>query len=248
MLIPSIDLMGGRIVQLEQGERLRIETDEIDRWIDRLRVFPLVQVIDLDAAKRQGANTALVQRLCRTLPCRVGGGVRDAAAARALVDAGAHSVIVGSALFDDGQVQPECARRFAEAIGTDRVLAAIDSRGGRVVTHGWRSTLDVTPLDAMRALENHVGGFLYTHVDREGLLTGFDLSLARELVSGTQRRLVVAGGIRSLDEIDALDRLGVDAVVGMALYTGAIDLSDAARRMAARKQAIIDDDERLPAT
>lgn len=236
MLIPSIDLMGGRIVQLEQGERLRLETPDLDLWIARLGPFPLVQVIDLDAAKREGANRALVERLCRALPCRVGGGVREASDARALVETGARSVIVGSALFDDGLPQVDRARVFADAIGVDALVAAIDSRHGRVVTHGWRTDAAIGPIDAMRALDSAVGAFLYTHVDREGLLGGFDLALARSLVEATTRRVVVAGGVRSLDEIDALDRLGTDAVVGMAIYTGAIDLTEAARRAATARR------------
>jgi phosphoribosylformimino-5-aminoimidazole carboxamide ribotide isomerase len=230
MLIPSIDLMGGRIVQLEQGERLRVETDDFEGWISRLRAFPLVQVIDLDAARREGSNRALVEGLCRTLPCRVGGGVRTPSDARGLADAGARSVIVGSALFDQGRPDPDRARPFADAIGVDAVVAAVDSRGGRVVTHGWRTTASATPIDAMRALEDGVGGFLYTHVDREGLLGGVDLALARTLAGATSRRLTVAGGIRSIDEVAALHRCGADAVVGMAIYTGLIDLDEAARR------------------
>jgi phosphoribosylformimino-5-aminoimidazole carboxamide ribotide isomerase len=232
VLIPSIDLMGGRIVQLEQGERLRIETHDIESWIARLSAFPLVQVIDLDAAKRDGSNAALVDRLCRALPCRVGGGVRTPEDGRRLVEAGARSVIVGSALFEDGRARVDRAEAFAASIGANALVAAIDSRHGRVVTHGWRTPLTLTPFEAMHALEAHVGGFLYTHVDREGLLGGFDPALARALVAATHRRLVLAGGIRSLDEVETLDRLGADAVVGMAIYTGAIDVDDAARRIA----------------
>lgn len=236
MLIPSIDLMGGRIVQLEQGERLRVATDDVALWIARLRPFPLVQVIDLDAAKREGSNAALVQSLCAALPCRVGGGVREIDAARRLIDAGARSVIVGSALFDNGQPQPASARAFAGAIGSDALVAAIDSRAGRVVTHGWRTSASIAPEDAIRALEDCAGTFLYTHVDREGLLSGFDLDLGRRLVESTTRRLVLAGGIRSLDEVEAIDRLGADAVVGMAIYTGVMDLEAAAQRLPTRAE------------
>jgi phosphoribosylformimino-5-aminoimidazole carboxamide ribotide isomerase len=222
VLIPSIDLLGGRIVQLEQGERLVITSDDFDGWIARFARYPVVQIIDLDAAKGTGDNDALVRRLCRALPCQVGGGIRSVDRAQALLDAGAVRVIVGSALFRDGRADAASARGFADAIGRDRLVAAIDSRGGRVAVRGWTETTPVTPLAAIEALDEVVGGFLYTHVDTEGLLGGFDLELAAALRAAATTRLIVAGGIRSQTEIDALDRLGIDAVVGMAIYRGLI--------------------------
>jgi phosphoribosylformimino-5-aminoimidazole carboxamide ribotide isomerase len=220
MLVPSIDLLGGRVVQLEQGERLRWASDDLDAWVARFARFPIVQVIDLDAARRTGDNDALVRQLCARRPCQVGGGVRSVARARALLDAGAARVIVGSSLFADGAVDVARAAAFTDAVGLEHLIAAVDSRAGRVVVSAWREQLPLTPADAIRALEPFAGAFLYTHVDTEGLLGGFPLAAIEPLRAITTRRLIAAGGIRHQDEIDRLDRLGIDAVVGMAIYTG----------------------------
>jgi phosphoribosylformimino-5-aminoimidazole carboxamide ribotide isomerase len=223
MLIPSIDLMGGRVVQLEQGARLALESDDLDGWIARFAGFPIVQLIDLDAAMGRGDNAALVRRVAAALPCQVGGGVRTVDRALELLDAGARRVIVGSALFDRDGVNVQRARQFSDAIGADALIGAVDARRGRVVTHGWTQEETVSPLDAIRVLATFVGGFLYTDVEREGLLQGFDVDGAAALRGATARRLIVAGGIRSIEEVDELDRLGIDAVVGMAIYRGLID-------------------------
>ena len=224
MLIPSIDLMGGRIVQLEQGERLALESDDLDGWIGRFARFPIVQVIDLDAAMGTGSNAAIVRRLCAELPCQVGGGVRTAERAEQLVAQGAVRVIAGSSLFTADGVNTDMATAISEAIGTERFVAAIDGRGGRVVIHGWKTALAITPRDAARALDSYAGAFLYTHVDTEGLLKGIDMDAVRRVASATRRRVIAAGGIRSQGEISDLDALGIDAVVGMAVYRGLITL------------------------
>lgn len=220
MLIPSIDLQGGRIVQLVQGERLALASDDIDGWIRRCAGWPKVQLIDLDAAKGQGSNDALVARICGQLPCRVGGGIRSSDRARAALALGATHVIVSSALFRNGEVDVPFASELADSVGSERVIAAVDSKGGRVVIHGWRTTLPLTPVDAIRSLEPFVGGFLYTHVDTEGLLQGTDLAAIARIRGATTRDVIAAGGISTQEEIEHLDRIGVDAVVGMALYTG----------------------------
>ncbi|HVW04522.1 MAG TPA: HisA/HisF-related TIM barrel protein, partial [Vicinamibacterales bacterium] len=222
MLIPSIDLMGGRVVQLQQGERLAIESDDVDGWIAKFASFPIVQLIDLDAAMGRQANDDLVRYVATRLPCQVGGGVRSVDRARELLDAGARRVILGSALFNDRGVNKARAEAFAEQIDPDVLIGAIDSRGGKVVIHGWKTPLPVTAADAARTLEPFVGGFLYTHVDTEGMLTGLNLDAVRAVQAATKRRLIAAGGIRSREEIDTLDAMGIDAVVGMAIYTGAI--------------------------
>lgn len=219
-LIPSIDLSGGRIVQLVQGERLAIESSDIDLWIDRFAGYPLVQLIDLDAARAIGSNDALVTRILAALPCRVGGGIRTVDRARALIEAGARDVIVGSALFPGGRPDPGVASAFAGAIGRDRTIAAVDSRAGRIVIRGWRDGLDVPTSDAIRALDPVVGGFLYTHVDTEGLMQGIDLTAVAAARAAATGRMAAAGGITTMDEVHRLDAMGVDAVVGMALYTG----------------------------
>lgn len=227
MLIPSIDLQGGRIVQLVQGERLAVESDDVDGWIARFRGRRAVQLIDLDAAKGTGANAALVRRICAELPCRVGGGLRTVERAEATLALGATHAIVGSALFTADGIDAAFAGRLAARVPRERLIAAVDSRGGRVVIHGWRTTLALSPIDAIRQLEPYVGGFLYTHVDREGLMQGTDLQAIAAIAAATSRRVTAAGGITTREEIDALDAIGVDAVVGMALYTGTLVIGDA---------------------
>ena len=224
MLIPSIDLKGGQVVQLIQGERPALASDDIDSWVQRFRPFPKVQLIDLDAAMGSGSNDALVRRVAAQLPCRVGGGIRTVARAQTVLDYGASAVIVGSSLFREGRVDIEFARRLAEAIGPNRVIAAVDSKGGRIVVKGWKEAVDLEATEAVRALEPYCAEFLYTHVDTEGLMQGTDLDAIRAVRRATSRRLTAAGGISTRAEIDALDQDGIDAVVGMAIYTGQLDI------------------------
>jgi len=224
MLIPSIDLQGGKIVQLVQGERLAIETSDVAAWIARFASYPKVQLIDLDAAKGLGHNEALVAQICSALPCRVGGGIRSIERARAILGLGATKVIVGSSLFRGDSVDIEFARSVSEQIGPERLIAAVDGKGGKVVIHGWRTTLDITPADAIRSLEPFFSEFLYTHVDLEGLMMGTDMNAIRALRDTTTRALTAAGGITTREEIDQLDSMNVDAVVGMAVYTGKLKI------------------------
>ena len=228
MLIPSIDLQNGRIVQLIQGEKLAIATDDTEAWISRFARFPRVQLIDLDAAMGKGSNLPLVKTICARLPCRVGGGIRSVERAREVLDAGAHAVIVSSALFTNGRVDAAFARTLAEAVGPERVIAAVDSRGGRVVIHGWKTVLPVTAVEAVRQLEPFCAEFLYTHVDTEGLMGGTDMDAILAVRRATARRVTAAGGITTRDEIERLDAEGVDAVVGMAIYTGQLNLDEMA--------------------
>lgn len=226
MLIPSIDLKGGRVVQLVQGRRLALAFDDVDQWVERFRGFPRVQLIDLDGALGSGSNDGLVRDICARLPCRVGGGVRDVARAARLVEAGATAVIVGSALFRDGHPDLAFADALVRAVGADRIIAALDSAGGRVVIRGWTEATPVTAVEAARLLEPFCGEFLYTHVDTEGLMGGIDMEAVRAVRAATTRRLAVAGGITTREEIEALDAMGIDAVVGMAIYTGRLALDD----------------------
>ena len=228
MLIPSIDLQDGRIVQLVQGERLALEAADPEVWIARFARFPRVQLIDLDAARGRGDNGAMVAAICSRLPCRVGGGIRTIARAREVLDAGAHAVIVSSALFRGEAIDLEFARALAAAIGAERVIAAVDSRAGQVVIHGWKTPLLVTAVDAVRELEPYCSEFLYTHVDTEGLMGGTDMAAILAVKRATARRVTAAGGITTREEIQQLDAAGVDAVVGMAIYTGQLPL-DACR-------------------
>jgi phosphoribosylformimino-5-aminoimidazole carboxamide ribotide isomerase len=222
MLIPAIDLKDGAVVQLVQGERLAIRDADVFAWVTRFSHFPKVQVIDLDAAMGIGDNLALVRQIAAALSCRVGGGVRTIERAQDLLGAGAQQVIVGSSLFKAGRPDLDFARRLSDAVGAERVIAAVDSKGGHVVIHGWRTVLPLTALEAIEALEPYCGEFLYTHVDAEGLMGGTNLDAILSLRKATTRRLTAAGGITTQEEIDTLDAQSVDSVVGMAVYTGKI--------------------------
>jgi phosphoribosylformimino-5-aminoimidazole carboxamide ribotide isomerase len=225
MLIPSIDLQNGHVVQLVQGERLAIEVPDPEPWIVKFSAFSRVQLIDLDAARGRGDNRALVQAICGRLPCRVGGGIRSVERAREVIALGAHAIIASSALFRDGVVDAAFARSLAEAVGVERVIGAVDSRGGHVVIHGWKTPLPLTAVDAVRALEPFCSEFLYTHVDTEGLMGGTDMQAIMAVRHATSRRVTAAGGITTWDEINQLHAAGIDAVVGMAIYTGQLPLS-----------------------
>ena len=224
MLIPSIDLQGGQVVQLIQGERTAIASDDIESWVERFQSFPKVQLIDLDAAMGAGSNDSLVRHVASRLPCRVGGGIRTIARAREVLDYGATAIIVGSSLFRDGRADLDFANRLAEAVGVEQVIAAVDSKAGRVVVKGWKESVDLKATDAVRALEPYCAEFLYTHVDAEGLMQGTDLDAIRAVSRSTKRRLTAAGGITTHAEIDLLNQEGIDAVVGMAIYTGQLTI------------------------
>jgi phosphoribosylformimino-5-aminoimidazole carboxamide ribotide isomerase len=223
MLIPSIDLLGGRIVQLVRGEKLRVAFDDFEYWIEKFSKFPLVQLIDLDAAMRQGDNSILVAQIAKRLPCQAGGGIHTIERARQVLNAGAKRVIIGSALFSEsGTVNTDFAASLAAGVGAEHVVAGIDTKNGRIAVKGWKAEVALTPDDAIPELEQHVTAFLYTHVDGEGMMQGFPIETAARLRKLTKKQLIVAGGIRSQQEIDALDVLGADAVVGMAVYTNAL--------------------------
>ena len=220
MLIPSIDLLGGRIVQLVQGEKLRLALDDFEYWIEKFSKFTLVQLIDLDAAMRQGENSALVAQIAKRLPVQAGGGIHSIERARQVLSAGAQRVIIGSALFSEqGTVNTQFAADLAAAIGPDRIVAGIDTKNGRIAVKGWKAEVALTPDQAIPQLNPFAAAFLYTHVDGEGLMQGFPIDTAARLRKLTARQLIVAGGIRSQSEVDALHTLGADAVVGMAVYT-----------------------------
>jgi phosphoribosylformimino-5-aminoimidazole carboxamide ribotide isomerase len=223
MLIPSIDLMGGRIVQLVQGEKLKLAFDDFEYWIERFSKYPIVQLIDLDAAMRQGDNRALIEMIAKRLPCQVGGGLKTADDGRALLDAGAKRVIYGSSLFGPEGVNKQFAAGLKQALGEDALVFSVDTKGGKVAVKGWRDTVALTPEEAITWLEDYCAAFLYTHVDTEGTMSGFPIDIAAVLRSTTARQLIVAGGIKARAEVDALDAMGVDAVAGMAVYSGAME-------------------------
>jgi phosphoribosylformimino-5-aminoimidazole carboxamide ribotide isomerase len=232
MLIPSIDLMNGQIVQLVQGEKLKLAFDDFEYWIDRFSKYPIVQLIDLDAAMRQGDNRTLIEMICKRLPFQVGGGLKTAGDGRALLDAGAKRIIYGSSLF--GAAVPGEVRRhklirleFAEdlkrTLGEETLVFSVDTKAGKVAVKGWRDSVDLTPEEAITWLEDSCAAFLYTHVDTEGTMQGFPIDVAAILRACTAKQLIVAGGIKQQSEIEALDAMGVDAVAGMAVYSGAME-------------------------
>jgi phosphoribosylformimino-5-aminoimidazole carboxamide ribotide isomerase len=224
MLIPSIDLMGGKIVQLVQGERQALEFEDFEEWIARFSSFPLVQLIDLDAAIGTGDNRELVRQFAGRLPCQVGGGIRSIRIAQDLLAAGAQRVILGSSLIRDGQLDTAFALEAARVLGPEELVFAVDSKKGRVAIRGWRELTSITPLHMIATLDPWCGAFLYTHIDTEGLMQGIPLDAVLPLRSATSKQLIVAGGIASNEEIDQLDALKIDAVVGMAIYTGRLKL------------------------
>ena len=222
MLIPSIDLMGGKIVQLVQGSKKALEFDDPQEWIDRFRKYPLVQLIDLDAALGRGHNRDLVRDIARQLPCQVGGGIRTIEAAEETLSTGANKIIMGSSLISNGAVNSNFARELSSQLGAEKLVFAIDSRTGRVAIQGWQELTSITAMEMIRALDPFCSAFLYTHIDTEGLLQGLPLDAVRELRAATSRQFIAAGGIRSQEEIDTLHALRIDAVVGMAIYQGLI--------------------------
>ena len=232
MLIPSIDLMGGQIVQLVQGERLQLAFDDFEYWIDRFASYPLVQLIDLDAAMRQGSNAELISRFTSKLPCQVGGGLKTAQDGQRMLDLGAKRVIYGSSLFGEGSeadrkrhplMNLSFAEELRQALGEEHLVFSVDTKAGKVAVKGWKESVDLSPEEAVTWLENDCAAFLYTHVDTEGTMRGFPMDVAAILRACTAKQLIVAGGIRSADEVAALDAMGVDAVAGMAVYTGAME-------------------------
>ncbi|HSS99418.1 MAG TPA: 1-(5-phosphoribosyl)-5-[(5-phosphoribosylamino)methylideneamino] imidazole-4-carboxamide isomerase [Terriglobales bacterium] len=225
MLIPSIDLMGGKIVQLVQGQKKALEFDNFDEWVERFSGFPLVQLIDLDAAIGTGDNRGLIGDFVRRLPCQVGGGIRSIETAQEILALGARRVIIGSSLIREGKPDATFAENLAKSVGAERLVFAVDAKGGKVAIRGWREGTVLTPVEMIRSLDAWCHGYLYTHIDHEGLMKGIPFDVVRELRAATSKQLIAAGGISSNQEIEQLHAMDVDAVVGMALYLGKLDLA-----------------------
>ena len=233
MIFPCIDLMDGKVVQLIQGREKALEGDSPEAMLRKFASFPEIQVIDLNAAMGTGSNDDLVRLVAAHARTRVGGGVRSADRARALVDAGAHKVIVGTAAFAADGINAAFLADLAAAIGKERVIVALDSMKGRIVVKGWREATRFRAEEVLRALEPYCAGFLCTYVDKEGMLQGTDLDWFRRLRAATPLEITAAGGITTLEEVRALLAMKVHAALGMAVYTGRIRLEDLAE-LAAR--------------
>ena len=224
MIIPCIDLMGGKVVQLIQGREKALEGGSPLEMLERFAAFPQIQVIDLDAAMGKGSNDQLVQFVTERVVARVGGGVRSPERARALIEQGAFRVIVGTAAFNR-----EKLTEIADAVTPERLVIALDSKAGKVVTHGWQEATNVTAEEMLPHLEPYCSGFLCTYVDKEGMLQGTDLDWFRRLRAATKHELTAAGGITTIEEIQELHRLGIHAALGMAIYTGRLNLAELAQ-------------------
>ncbi len=225
MVIPCIDLMNGRAVQLIGGETKALEREDPLALVEEFAGFPEIQVIDLDAAKGEGSNDTVVRALCARAACRVGGGVRSVERARELAAAGARKVIVGTAAFSSGAIRHEFLAALEKALGRERLIVALDSRGGRIVVKGWRESTSLTAEEVVAQLEPYCGEFLCTCVDREGRMAGTDLDWFRRLRQATALPITAAGGIATLEEVRALDALHIHAALGMAIYTGKLSLA-----------------------
>ena len=218
MIVPSIDIMGGRAVQLRRGREFVLDGGDPRERLEEFSVAGEVAVVDLDAALGQGSNAELISKLIRRAPCRVGGGIRDLDSARRWLDAGALKVVIGTA------ATPE----FCGALPRERVIAAVDAKRGEIVVDGWRKNTGVLVIEQVRALAPVVGGFLFTQVEKEGEMRGFDCVAVEAVVRAAEgARVTAAGGITTPAEVAELDRIGADAQVGMALYTGNLSLGDA---------------------
>jgi len=230
VIIPCIDLMDGKVVQLVQGREKALEGDSPEEMLARFAAFPEIQVIDLDAAIGRGDNNALVEYLATRAATRIGGGVRTPERAQQLAALGARKVITGTAAFQAAGINHALLERISEAVGRERLLIALDSKDGRIVVKGWREATALSAEEVIRELERYCSGFLCTYVDKEGMMQGTDLGWFRRLRAATNLEITAAGGISSYEEIDELDALGIHAALGMAIYTGKLDLDVLSRR------------------
>lgn len=226
MIVPCIDLMDGKVVQLVQGKEKALEGDEPLVMLARFAGFPEIQVIDLDAAMGRGANDELVELLAGRARCRVGGGVRSAERARTLVGQGAAQVIVGTAAFTASGINQAVLEEIGAAVGREKILVALDSLGGKIVVKGWQEATNLTAIEVIQQLEPYCGGFLCTYVDKEGMMQGTDLDWFRSLRAATTLPITAAGGITTLDDVRALKAMNVYSALGMAIYTGRLALED----------------------
>jgi phosphoribosylformimino-5-aminoimidazole carboxamide ribonucleotide (ProFAR) isomerase len=224
--------MDGVVVQLIQGREKALEAESPEAMLAKFAAFPEIQVIDLDAAMGRGANDALVEMLAGKAVIRAGGGVRTVERARTLIAQGAYKIIVGTSAFDTEGPNHAFLDSLAKAIGRERIVLALDSKGGRIVVKGWREATRFTAEEVIKQLEPYCAGFLCTYVDKEGMMQGTDLSWFRRLREATDHEITAAGGITTLDDIEALEDMRINSAVGMAIYTGRLDLYQLANRSA----------------
>lgn len=228
MIIPCIDLMAGKVVQLVQGREKALEGGTVEEMLRQFAAFPEIQAIDLDAAMGRGSNGELIRQIATGARARVGGGVRTVERARTLVEQGAYRVIVGTAACGKTGVNAQFLHALRVEVGRHRVVVALDSKGGRIVVKGWRESTDLAAEDVLGALDPYCSGFLCTYVDKEGMMQGTDLEWFRRLRAATDLELTAAGGITTMEEVRALAAMRVNAALGMAIYTGRLRLEELA--------------------
>lgn len=225
MIIPCIDLMGGKVVQLVQGREKALEGGSADEMLARFAAFPCIQLIDLDAAIGSGENEQLVAYIAGKARTRIGGGVRSSDKAKRLLDVGASKVIVGTAAFTATGPAYAFLDSLIGAIDRSSIVIALDSLGGKVVVKGWRESTELAAEEVIRQLEPYCSGFLCTYVDKEGMMQGTDLDWFRRLRAATSHEITAAGGITTYEDVEALEAIGVHSALGMAIYTGRLDLT-----------------------
>jgi phosphoribosylformimino-5-aminoimidazole carboxamide ribotide isomerase len=225
VLIPCIDLQGGQAVQLVHGRKRELAVADVFGLLEKFKSYPWLHLVDLDAAIGTGDNNALTHDLCAQarqrykLRVRVGGGIRTVARALEIVHWGADQIIIGSAAFREGKINARFFRQLARKIAPARIVIALDTARGHITVHGWRHKLALRAENVMAQLEPFCSAFLCTDVDREGTMTGANLDWFRKLRAASTHPIIAAGGIKTRREIDTLERIGMDAAVGMAVYT-----------------------------
>lgn len=232
-IVPCIDLMDGKVVQLVQGREKALEGDSPDEMLRKFAAFPQIQVIDLDAAMGRGANDGLVEMLASKAIIRAGGGVRTVARAQALLAQGAFRVIVGTSAFNATGPNHAFLQELAGSVGRERIVLALDTKGGHIVIKGWQEATTFTAEEVIRQLEPYCSGFLCTYVDKEGMMQGTDLDWFARLRAATDMEITAAGGITTMDDIRALTAMNIHCALGMAIYTGRLDLAELAALQAA---------------
>lgn len=227
MLIASIDLMAGKVVQLKQGKDKVLERDDYLQLAKEFDKYGETAVIDLDAVMDRGENLGIIKEILKVAECRVGGGIRSLKKAKELISFGARKVIIGSIALENDRINHNFLQELVSAIGQDKIIIAIDALNGEIVTQGWKHKTGLNLFDVINKVENYCSEFLYTCVEKEGLLKGIDMEKVRGVVKSTKNRVTVAGGVNSIDEIREIGRIGSDVQVGMALYTNRISIAEA---------------------
>ena len=228
MIIPCIDLMNGKVVQLVQGREKALEVESADDMLEKFKAFRQIQVIDLDAAMGRGSNDALVEHIASRCRARAGGGVRTVERAERLVSQGVYRVIVGTSAFSSSGPNGAFLSQLRDRIGAERITIALDSKDGRIVVKGWQESTTLRAEDVIASLETYCSGFLCTYVDKEGMMQGTDLDWFKRLRNITAHEIVAAGGITTMDDVRALTSFGIHCAIGMAIYTGKLNLQELA--------------------